>query len=245
MSNAPHWHEPIQQYTTNNLPTWLDECTNLHRECQQALRRRRLPTRVIDVGNTTVGFYQRLFVSSGEEEPYLCLSHCWGDYQPIRTTKANIEDHKQNIPWQLLPQTFQDVIDLTRFLNIRYLWIDSLCIIQDDRNDWARESIAMAGIYGNSYLTVSATAAANCSQGLYATSDSGRIGPHELKTVLASGKEVCIYVSAIPNHEPFENLDPLGVYSGDYADCPLKTRVRRLVVQILICTAQLILETLC
>lgn len=142
------------------------------------------------MGKTDIGFPQRLYVTKGEKESYICLSHCWGDFQPIRTTTTNIEDHKKSIPWQFLPQTFQDAIDLTRFLSIRYLWIDSLCIIQDDRDDWAKESAAMASVYGNSYLTISATAAANCSKGLYASSDLRRIGPHELKTVLGNGQEV-------------------------------------------------------
>lgn len=72
----------------------------------------------------------------------------------------------------MLPQTFQDAIAVTHNLTIRYLWVDSLCIIQDDPQDWQRESSRMASIYGNAYLVFSATHAAQESQGCFSSRSS-------------------------------------------------------------------------
>lgn len=65
------------------------------------------------------------------------------------------------IPWDKLPSTFQDAITVTRRLGIAYIWIDSLCIVQDDAQDWEREAAKMALIFESAYLTIAATAAPN------------------------------------------------------------------------------------
>lgn len=64
-----------------------------------------------------------------------------------------------------LPQSFQDAVWLAHELGIRYLWIDSLCILQDDPEDWARESAHMSDVYGYAALTISASRAASCTEG--------------------------------------------------------------------------------
>lgn len=97
---------------------------------------------------------------------YTCLSHFWGARQLLMTTKENVEIHGKGIAWEAIPKTFQDVIAVTRFLGINYLWIDSLCIIQKDVDDWAEESSKMCSIYENSYLTIAATSASDSSGGL-------------------------------------------------------------------------------
>jgi hypothetical protein len=60
-----------------------------------------------------------------------------------------------------LSRTFQDAIRITRQLQERYLWIDSLCIIQDDRQDWETEAARMPAIYGSATLTIAAFDAEN------------------------------------------------------------------------------------
>jgi hypothetical protein len=67
---------------------------------------------------------------------YLALSHCWGkDGVPLKTTKETVGKFEQSIPFEDLPRTFREAVIITRKLNVRYLWIDSLCIIQDDSAD--------------------------------------------------------------------------------------------------------------
>jgi hypothetical protein len=88
---------------------------------------------------------------------YACLSHCWGSNPLLRTTTANFEEHKAGISFNLLPKTFRDAIIVARKLDIQYIWIDSLCIIQDSKDDWERESANMAAIYQNCCITIAAS----------------------------------------------------------------------------------------
>ena len=64
---------------------------------------------------------------------YVALSHCWGSGRQFMTTKATLQQKMEGISFAELPKTFQDAIVVSRALRVQYLWIDSLCIIQDDR----------------------------------------------------------------------------------------------------------------
>ena len=102
---------------------------------------------------------------------YAALSHCWGSPRPAilgsypRTLRENVQQLINGIDIRLLPQNFQDAIFVARTLQIQYVWIDALCIIQDDRADWAREAALMGTIYSNSYLTIVATSATSSTDG--------------------------------------------------------------------------------
>ena len=94
------------------------------------------PTRVLDVHNNAVRLWEPGSCADSKiHGPYLCLSYCWGTEPFLGTNSDNIEAHKVNIPWNSLPRTFQDAIDITRRLGYRFLWIDGLCIIQADNAD--------------------------------------------------------------------------------------------------------------
>ena len=75
---------------------------------------------------------------------------------PLRTLTVNIEDRLKSIPMNILPRTFRDAVKVTRGLGLRYIWIDSLCIIQDSKSDWEQEAAQMADIYKGSYVTIAA-----------------------------------------------------------------------------------------
>lgn len=100
---------------------------------------------------------------------YITLSHCWGGtLTPEHCTMTdNLAARKLGIAFDSLPCTFQDAITITRRLGIRYLWIDALCILQDSKVDWAEESVKMATVYDNSFLTIAASASANKSGGCF------------------------------------------------------------------------------
>ena len=105
-----------------------------------------------------------------EEEDYVCLSHCWGTnkgLRPLETTTQTLQDFEQCIPYDLLPATFQDAVVFTRKLGYRFLWIDSLCIVQDDAQDWANEAARMANIYESAVLTLAAASSAHSGGGLF------------------------------------------------------------------------------
>lgn len=85
----------------------------------------------------------------------------------ITTTSVTLEQRKQCIPWAELPKTFQDAITITRGLNVRYIWIDALCIIQDDQSDWETEASKMSLVYQNSYLNIAASHASDGTVGCF------------------------------------------------------------------------------
>lgn len=85
----------------------------------------------------------------------------------IRTTSATIAERMRGIPFSQLPKTFQEAGLLLSRLGFKYLWIDSLCIIQDDEADWQRESAQMASIYAKAALTIAASASQDSQGGCY------------------------------------------------------------------------------
>uniref|UniRef100_A0A098DGY3 Heterokaryon incompatibility domain-containing protein n=1 Tax=Gibberella zeae (strain ATCC MYA-4620 / CBS 123657 / FGSC 9075 / NRRL 31084 / PH-1) TaxID=229533 RepID=A0A098DGY3_GIBZE len=98
---------------------------------------------------------------------YSLRSYCWGKSPQYTTTKSTLNDRKRQIPISDLPQTHQDAIKLTREFGIGYLWIDSMCICQDDYDDWERESARMLSVYANAYLTINASKGNDSSSGLF------------------------------------------------------------------------------
>lgn len=90
----------------------------------------------------------------GETGKYAALSHCWGPGYPLRSLNGNIEDMKTRVNPEDLNNTFKNAIEVTKRLGLRYIWIDSLCIIQDDSNDWEEQAAQMVSIYKNAHVTI-------------------------------------------------------------------------------------------
>jgi hypothetical protein len=144
---------------------WLQDCRSTHQWCRKP--NRKLPTRVIDVEPWPGSHYLRLVSSKGCDGDYAALSHCWGTSPVNKTTKAREASYRRGIRFASLGKTFQDAIKVTRNLGLRYLWIDALCIIQDDKDDWRREAETMADVYANASVTLAATASADGAGGLF------------------------------------------------------------------------------
>jgi hypothetical protein len=85
----------------------------------------------------------------------------------VKTTKASLVERHYAILLSDLSKPFQDAIHVTRNLGLKYLWIDSLCIVQDDLNDWKHESTKMAHLYIGSYINIAAFSSADGSGGLF------------------------------------------------------------------------------
>ncbi|KAN0099783.1 HET domain containing protein [Hyaloscypha variabilis] len=163
-SNNLLLHSTGSDATVDRALEWIRDCTK-HRRCGYT-GDRPLPTRILDIGNTTCDEVV-LYEPVNQMGRYVCLSYCWGNSKFINTSSKNIQDHKKGIPWEVLPRTFQEAIDFTRRLGIRYIWIDALCIVQDDHADWEREAGKMANIYEYSFLTIAATCAESPEAGLF------------------------------------------------------------------------------
>jgi Heterokaryon incompatibility protein (HET) len=107
----------------------------------------------------------RFIESGGQTGRYVALTHCWGSSKPNRTESSTYQKHLSGMPFKSLPKTFQDAVTVTRALDVPFLWIDSLCIIQDSIEGWENECQKMPGIYTNSVVTIAGPAAAGCRVG--------------------------------------------------------------------------------
>ncbi|EMD93600.1 hypothetical protein COCC4DRAFT_191399 [Bipolaris maydis ATCC 48331] len=150
------------------MRTWLSNCATKHPKCKQ-IASQGSPKRVLDVRAFANSNDIRLvdWQSVPTTAKYVTLSHCWGpvNQRPICTSKATLSDRMLRIQFKDLSMTFQDAVKICRDLDQQYLWIDSLCIIQDDREDWSQQAGAMASIYGGSFVTLAALSSADSTQG--------------------------------------------------------------------------------
>lgn len=129
-----------------------------------------VPTRLLDVERADSGLIRLVEKGTGDSSPkrYLALSHRWGSpelHRTFCTHTHNIMQFKQVIRLADLPRTFHDAVQVTRNLGVRYLWIDSLCIIQDDPEDWNTESKAMEQVFSSAYVTISAICSSGTTDG--------------------------------------------------------------------------------
>jgi hypothetical protein len=132
--------------------SWLDYCQSEHLECRGQVDPTP-PTRLLRIFRRGSDLLVALVDPSQDRGPYIALSHCWGLVTPLRTTTTNYGDHARGIKVSSLPKTFRDAVTVAQHFGVEYLWIDSLCIIQDSTQDWERECPQMSNIYSNSVLT--------------------------------------------------------------------------------------------
>ncbi|KAH6857407.1 heterokaryon incompatibility protein-domain-containing protein [Alternaria rosae] len=171
---VPYWCAPSSNFS--NTTFWkiarrVKNCDETHTSCRNfsaqspELTSQYIPSRVVHVGSETHKPYLHI-VHDQQSSRYVALSHCWGDVPQVETLKANIEQHKEAIVYESLSKTFQDALCVARRLGIDYIWIDSLCIVQDDEDDWLHESENMGSIYMNADITIAATSATDGNGGL-------------------------------------------------------------------------------
>ncbi|KAI7924621.1 hypothetical protein M0657_004485 [Pyricularia oryzae] len=135
--------------------SWFAACCNEHSSCPPRSINK-LPTRLVDVGEAP-SWNVRLTQSQGQRGEYVALSHCWGGPIKLTLRRDNLASFLTSIPVAALPANFRDAITITRKLGMRYIWIDSLCIIQDSEEDWIVESARMTDLYLNAAFTICAS----------------------------------------------------------------------------------------
>lgn len=179
---------------------WLTQCLSSHESCQKRARlstiwssdnihiirdlgpgdmmpKRLLRLKPFSASKCSEGDSYKLYLQefqkgSAEEQPYVALSYCWGDPSSVpKTTRANLNSHMSvGLVSKALPVTFRDAIEVVSRLGYEFLWIDALCIVQDDDEDWKEEAPRMAVVYGNAVCTIHAADGINSDGGLFATS---------------------------------------------------------------------------
>lgn len=109
-----------------------------------------------------------LSISDPAAARYTALSYCWGEkQQPFITTKENFRQMEHGILISGLPKTLQDAVSITRRLGVQYLWVDAICIIQDDPADWGEECGKMANVYRHALCTIAATSGRDVDAGCF------------------------------------------------------------------------------
>ncbi|CZR66357.1 uncharacterized protein PAC_16258 [Phialocephala subalpina] len=139
----------------------LNNCNENHVLCKRASPF--LPKRVLDVDHSP-SVIKLVETKPNSTDPYVALSYCWGPNPNFTTTLSSLDERMSGIELSSLPKALRDAVTWTRRLGIRYIWIDALCIIQDSATDWEVESMKMASIYEQAYVTVCAASSPACSE---------------------------------------------------------------------------------
>lgn len=136
-----------------------------------------LPERLIDVGVDNLRLVERNSINernNNDKGPtqrleYCALSYCWGPYEDsksqTKTTRITIRNHLESLDFSSLSPVIRDAVKAAQSLSIPYLWVDSLCILQDDDSDWQRQCSQMHKIYGKARVTLVAASSRTCREG--------------------------------------------------------------------------------
>ncbi|KAI1749902.1 heterokaryon incompatibility protein-domain-containing protein [Xylaria castorea] len=159
---------PIAKYpgsSTNlvKMSSWLKDCQE-HHSCKNMPGA--MPMRLIEIMGTseTISLRLRQTEEVGRV-PFAALSYCWGGEQPMKCLSSNIVSYGTAIPFEKQPPTIKDAVKVCQGMGLQYLWIDALCIIQDDPNDKSVEIAKMISIYGSATVTIAAARSSSATGG--------------------------------------------------------------------------------
>ncbi|KAK4073538.1 uncharacterized protein Triagg1_5364 [Trichoderma aggressivum f. europaeum] len=165
---------PASKETVETIKSWLQECFTTHAECQQLQNSNRPsdasspgPRRLLHLSGKAAHPRVRLRENSSTSNfvEYAALSYCWGGDQPVKLKESIVKSWMTDIPYDQFPQTIKDAIQVAMALDLEYLWVDALCIIQDSNPDKAEQISRMAEIYEQAYITISAASATAVPEG--------------------------------------------------------------------------------
>ncbi|KAG9188383.1 hypothetical protein G6011_02306 [Alternaria panax] len=200
---------PLQSTGLATARGLIKTCLENHATCSRRGKPTTLPKRVLDLLSGDDSKSMRLHESEYiqderryEHGEYIAFSHVWGLAKGIpKTTLATLQSHKKSIPWSTLPRAYQEAVFLTRALGFRWLFIDSLCLIQDDVQEKLEDSLNMDEIFGNAFLTIAATSASDSSaQPLFPP----KTQPFKIQTTDNKGSLHKINVREQPSHYSFK-----------------------------------------
>ena len=151
------------------LKSKLEYCQNNHQICRQRWEDTRnwLPSRLLEIAAPNAEMVYLRDRQELEVEPYFTLSHCWGKSKPIQLTADSEATLRGGFSVSDLPKTFQDAVAVSNEFSVRYLWVDSLCIAQDNLSDWHSEAAVMNQVYSCALCNIAAAGASDSSIGLF------------------------------------------------------------------------------
>ncbi|MCJ1401284.1 hypothetical protein MMC11_004496 [Xylographa trunciseda] len=163
VSNRPIARYPGSSTNLVRIFSWLNDCQE-HHNCKTMLGV--MPTRLIEITGTseTISLRLRQTEELGRV-PFAALSYCWGGEQPMKCLSSNIVSYGTAIPFEKQLPTIKDAAKVCQGMGLQYLWIDALCIIQDDSNDKSIEIANMTSIYGSATVTIVAARSSSATEG--------------------------------------------------------------------------------
>ncbi|KAH6879485.1 heterokaryon incompatibility protein-domain-containing protein, partial [Thelonectria olida] len=170
---APETYVANRRVEIKTIKSWMATCISQHGTSGCNTHRwNTFPGRLIEI-NAETGGARLVNVQSLDQVPeFVALSYCWGLTGNLKTLKATMSQMQKCIPWDALPLTVKQAFEVAKALEFRYLWVDALCIVQDDEADWQREARKMGAVYANATLVIAALASRGTEEGLYSrTSD--------------------------------------------------------------------------
>ncbi|KAF2129184.1 HET-domain-containing protein, partial [Dothidotthia symphoricarpi CBS 119687] len=188
---------------------WLQDCLRNHEACNRekvsSLNAPWHPTRLLYHGES--GGIVQLILTAEKPPigPYTTLSHRWGTAQFIKLLRSNISAFHSGIAVTKLPKTFQEAIIISRRLGAQYIWIDSLCIMQDkdDLSDWLHEAALMSKVYSHSYCNISASDTEDNLEGLFRSRDAHQIRPTSVKLCVEGLHAISKYIDCKVEHDDY------------------------------------------
>ena len=149
---------------------WLKECTSSHSGCNTGQSDYWIPKRLLDIGSLTTNLVSlKSKEALPENSRYMALSYCWGTTSFFQLSKDSFPMLLDGVSLEEFPKTIQDAIEVTRCLEVRFLWVDSLCMFQDSKGSpsWLDEALQMDKVYAHSYATIAATCARTANEGMF------------------------------------------------------------------------------
>lgn len=224
--------DPNSDECQKTMKKWMAHCEQEHPWCDVRFQSpgvdRNLPSqfpkRLLYTGDGDGEL--RLCETRHLSPTYVALSYCWGLKRSLIAVQSNLEQLKISVPFRQLAKSCQDAVSVTRRLGFQYLWIDSLCIVQDDTRDWDTESAKLASIYANAYLCIAATAAHGSDTGIFCERQATKM----ISVIDVDGRTSRIFARNELSHSAFDwrMLDLLGTQFGSSEEarerCPLFQR---------------------
>ena len=187
-ANYVEYTEARKKYSWKLIRSWLDQCLHHHTLRNACIHPSNsplpyCPKRLIDVRNSIPRLVLKGTLETIGQIEYATLSYCWGGSMPEfgKTKSGTLALHLESLELELLPRTFRDAIEIAQGLNIPFLWIDALCIVQDSRYDWEEQAALMGAIYSGSMLTIAASVSNHCDGGcLIIQPELQNLGPEDV-----------------------------------------------------------------
>lgn len=204
---------------------WLAHCNRNHPGCGLNPARDGLdflPSRLIDVGGSKESCV-RLISSTDSirgEHLYTTLSYCWGGAQHLNLSSSNVAEFEKGLLLSSLPKTIREAIQVTREIEIRCLWVDSICIFQDSVEDWEAEAVRMSDVYGSSYCTIMATHGRDSNEGLFRPRVDNIVRPTWHEVWYEDQTRPTVFMREMP----IEAEGEVGFYTSRLDDAPAAKR---------------------